>query len=69
MCSMVWALLTSSGRPYHTRHPEYLILCLKYSVLGMGGIKQPALADLRLILLFHCPMCIQGTQRDDEMLF
>ena len=49
---MVWALLTSFGRLFQTRHLEYLILCLKYSVLGLGGIKQPADDDLRLILVF-----------------
>ena len=48
---MVWALLTRSGRLFHTRHPEYLILRLKYSVLGLGGIKQPAEDDLRFILV------------------
>ena len=49
---MVWALLISSERLFQTRHLEYLILCLKYSVLGLGGIKQPAEDDLRLILVF-----------------
>ena len=48
---MVWAVLISSGRLFHTRQPEYLMLCLKYSVLGLGGIKQPAAVDLRLILV------------------
>ena len=33
-------------------HPEYLILFLKYSVLGLGGIKEPAEDDLRFILVF-----------------
>ena len=39
---------TSSGRLLHARHPKYLKLCLKYSVLGLGGIKQ----DFKLILVF-----------------
>ena len=43
---------TSSGRLFHTRHPEYLKLCLQYSVLGLGGIKQAAVEDLKLILVF-----------------
>ena len=41
-----------SERLFHTRHPEYLILYLKYSVLCLGGIKHRAEADLRLILVF-----------------
>ena len=49
---MVWALLISSGRLFQTRHPEHLTLCLKYSVLGLSGIKQPAEDDLRLIIVF-----------------
>ena len=36
---------------FHTRHPEYFILCLKHSVLGLGGTKQPAEADLSCILV------------------
>ena len=48
---MVCAPLTSSGRPFHTRQPEYLMLFLKYSVLGLGGTKQPVEDDLRLILV------------------
>lgn len=39
----------SSGRLFHIKHPEYLKLCLKYSVLGLGGIKQPEAEDLRTI--------------------
>ena len=35
----------------HKAAREYLMLCLKYSVLGLGGIKQPAAVDLRLILV------------------
>ena len=50
--SIVWAFLTSSGKLFQTRQPEYLKLCLKHSVLGLGGIKQPAEDDLKLILVF-----------------
>ena len=49
--SRVWAFLTSSGRLFHTRHPEYLKLCLKYSVLGLGGTKQPAVADRKRMVV------------------
>ena len=48
---MVRALLTCFRILFHTRYPEYLILRLKYSVLGLGGIKQPAEDDLRYILV------------------
>ena len=46
--SGVSAFFTCAGRPFHNRHPEYLKLFLKYSVLGLGGTKQPAVDDLRL---------------------
>ena len=49
--SRVGAFLTSSRRLFHTRLPEYFILCLKHSVLGLGGTKQPAKADLSCILV------------------
>ena len=46
----VWSLciFTCAGRPFHNRHPEYIKLFFKYSVLGLGGTKQPAVDDLRL---------------------
>ena len=43
--------LTSCGKLFHTRYPEYLKLCLKYSVLGLGGTKQPAVDDLKSIVV------------------
>ena len=36
---------------FDVRQPEYRILFLKYPVVGLGGIKQPAEDDLRLILV------------------
>ena len=50
--SIVGAFFISSGKLFQTRQPEYLKLCLKHSVLGFGGIKQPAEDDLKFILVF-----------------
>ena len=44
------AFFISSGKLFHIRQPEYLRLCLKYSVLGLGGTKQQA-DDLKLTVV------------------
>lgn len=44
----VEAFFISSGKLFHIKQPEYLRLCLKYSVLGLGGTKQQADVDLKL---------------------
>ena len=47
---------TSSGRLFNIKRPEYLRLCLKHSVLGLGGTKQPAAGDRKiteLLSLLH----------------
>ena len=49
--STVCVPLTSFGRPFHTRQPEYIMLVLKYSVLGVVRTKHPIEEDLRLILV------------------
>ena len=44
------AFFISSGKLFHIRQPEYLRLCLKYSVFGLGGTKQQA-DDLKLTVI------------------
>ena len=41
------AFLITSGKLFQIKHPEYLMLCLKHSVLGFGGTKHLVDADLR----------------------
>ena len=48
---IVEAFFISSSKLFHIKHPEYLRLCLKHSVLGFGGTKQQVDVDLKLIVV------------------
>ena len=43
---------TTSGKLFQIKHPEYLMLCLKHSVLGFWGTKHLVDADLRFTDMF-----------------